>query len=49
MFFKATVRYYSEYVYDDKNNLTIEKDEQGKYIYYIYDSEKKDLIKKAQH
>ena len=34
--------------YDDKNNLTSERDESGKYTFYIYDSGKKNLIKKVQ-
>ena len=34
--------------YDDKNNLTSEKDENGKYTFYRYDSEKKNLVKKVQ-
>lgn len=34
--------------YDAENNLISEKDENGKYIFYIYDDAKKNLIKKAQ-
>ena len=36
------------YAYDDKSNLTMECDETGKYTFYIYDSNKINLIKKAQ-
>ena len=34
--------------YDDKNNIISERDESGKYTFYIYDSGKKNLIKKVQ-
>ena len=34
--------------YDDKNNLTSERDENGKYTFYVYNSGKKNLIKKVQ-
>ncbi|OPX42547.1 tRNA(Glu)-specific nuclease WapA precursor [Ruminiclostridium hungatei] len=34
--------------YDDKNNITSERDENGKYTFYVYDSGKKNLIKKVQ-
>ena len=34
--------------YDDKNNLTSERDESGKYTFYVYDTGKKNLIKKVQ-
>lgn len=36
------------YVYDEKNNLIKESDENGKSTYYVYDSKKNNLIKKAQ-
>ncbi len=39
---------FREMAYDDKNNLISERDEDGKYTFYIYDAEKKNLIKKAQ-
>jgi YD repeat-containing protein len=34
--------------YDDNNNLTSEMDENGKYTFYVYDDEKKNLVKKVQ-
>lgn len=37
-----------EFGYDDKNNKTWEKDEQGKYTFYIYDANKIGLLKTAQ-
>ncbi len=37
-----------EYAYDDKNNLVMEKDEMGKPTFYLYDAEKRNLLKKAQ-
>ncbi|MCX7920801.1 MAG: S8 family serine peptidase [Clostridia bacterium] len=39
---------FCEYAYDEKNNLIMEKDELGKCTYYVYDSEKKNLLKKVQ-
>ena len=39
---------FKEYTYDDKNNLTMEKDESGNCTYYIYDADKKNLLKKVQ-
>ncbi|MCX7923145.1 MAG: DUF6531 domain-containing protein [Clostridia bacterium] len=37
-----------EFKYDSKNNLVSEKDENGKYTYYIYDTEMKNLAKRVQ-
>ncbi|WP_338058871.1 RHS repeat-associated core domain-containing protein [Acetivibrio clariflavus] len=37
-----------EYTYDEKNNLLSEKDEEGKYTFYQYDSNKINIIKKIQ-
>lgn len=37
-----------EFTYDDKNNLIKEKDELGRLIFYIYDDEKINLLKKIQ-
>ncbi|MCX7922699.1 MAG: S8 family serine peptidase [Clostridia bacterium] len=37
-----------EYAYDDKSNLTMEKDESGKYTFYVYTTDKKNLEKKVQ-
>ena len=34
--------------YDEKNNVTSQKDENGKMTFYVYDSGKKNLIKKVQ-
>ncbi|MGE5633382.1 MAG: hypothetical protein ACM3TR_20145 [Caulobacteraceae bacterium] len=39
---------FKEFSYDEKNNLTIEKDEAGITTFYIYDSNKKLLLKKVQ-
>ncbi|MDD2402550.1 MAG: DUF6531 domain-containing protein, partial [Clostridia bacterium] len=39
---------YKQFTYDEKNNITSERDEEGKWTYYIYDSQKINLIKKAQ-
>lgn len=39
---------YEEYTFDSKNNTTIEKDEMGKCIYYIYDADGIRLLKKVQ-
>ncbi|MCX7748367.1 MAG: S8 family serine peptidase [Clostridia bacterium] len=39
---------FREYKYDEKNNLIYEKDETGKCTYYIYDSEKRNLLKTVQ-
>ena len=37
-----------EFGYDEKNNLTSEKDELGKQTFYVYDTDKINLLKKAQ-
>ena len=39
---------YKTFTYDIKNNLISERDEEGKYTFYIYDENKISLIKKAQ-
>ncbi|MGE5474544.1 MAG: S8 family serine peptidase [Ignavibacteriales bacterium] len=39
---------YKEFTYDNKNNIIAEKDEAGKYTYYIYDTNKINLLKKVQ-
>ncbi|MHB8126970.1 MAG: DUF6531 domain-containing protein, partial [Desulfitobacteriaceae bacterium] len=36
------------FTYDVKNNKTSEKDESGKYIFYIFDTDNKNLLKKVQ-
>ncbi len=36
------------FTYDDKNNVTSQKDESGKYTFYIYDSEGKNLVRTVQ-
>jgi YD repeat-containing protein len=40
---------YREMEYDEKNNLIMEKDEKYKYTFYIYDADKKNLVKMAQY
>ena len=37
-----------EFEYDDRNNVIKEKDQQGRYTFYIYDAAKVFLLKKAQ-
>ncbi|MCL6557985.1 MAG: S8 family serine peptidase, partial [Firmicutes bacterium] len=39
---------FKEYAYDDKDNLIREKDETGRPVFYVYDAEKKKLLKKAR-
>jgi YD repeat-containing protein len=39
---------YKEFTYDEKNNIISEKDEDGKYTFYVYDDAKINLVKKAQ-
>jgi len=39
---------YRQMVYDSNNNLISLRDEEGKYTYYIYDSDKKNLLKQVK-
>lgn len=39
---------YKQMVYDDKNNCISQRDEEGKFTYFIYDTNKKNLLKKVQ-
>lgn len=39
---------YIGFTYDEKNNLLSERDETGKYIFYVYDTNKVNLVKKAR-
>jgi len=39
---------YKEFAYDVKNNKTMEKDEDGKYTFYVYDDNQLMLLKKVQ-
>ncbi|WP_148134550.1 RHS repeat-associated core domain-containing protein [Candidatus Formimonas warabiya] len=39
---------YKEFAYDEKNNRLWEKDENGKYTFYIYDTNKINLLKAAR-
>jgi YD repeat-containing protein len=39
---------YKEYTYDSKNNVLSERDETGKYTFYVYDANSINLVKTAQ-
>ena len=39
---------FKEFEFDEKNNKILEKDESGKYTFYIFDANKINLVKRAQ-